>query len=608
MRNWGICGIAGLLLAVVAFVYWPVVHFDFVWDDWQSFHDTAWLTRGGDWEHYVFRDFNNWTVYFRPLVVAFLALQVHVFDSTPGPMHVVSLALHLIDTLLVGALAWRCSLPIYKGRPQQIGMASLSMLVYGLHPVLVEPVAWIGCQYDLMATMFMLLGLLLNACIQPDAIRAPVIGLIFFLAACSKESAMSFPFLVLIFDWALAPNEAPFQPISAIRNIIRQRWKTYAGIIVAGLLYLALRNWGLGGELGGVWDKSAAANSTTLVQRLQEICVTYLHYWRTLFWPMPEMGPLHIVDTHRFALVSASSLAICAVSLSIVTIASYLAVRRASPFGAIVLAATAALLPVLHIFPVTFDISFCHERYTMTALSVVCAMLPLVLAKIPTRNKFAQYALAIVVVFWFLLAAVDIRTTLPKWSNDISLWRWALAMYPHASDANNNLMTAYFRQKDYADLAALEDQQLEDPIPCLSCMLTVANNAADLKDSRRAILALGKVSQSQQIMTSHDGRHLYYLALGKVLMQQGRLWDAEKILENSESLSPQDTRPRLVLADDLAQEGKSEAARQLGEPAIQELPENQRSAATQVLNEAIEIGRKNNATPQDSQNGRPSGQ
>jgi hypothetical protein len=243
MRNWGICGIAGLLLAVVAFVYWPVVHFDFVWDDWQSFHDTAWLTRGGDWEHYVFRDFNNWTVYFRPLVVAFLALQVHVFDSTPGPMHVVSLALHLIDTLLVGALAWRCSLPIYKGRPQQIGMASLSMLVYGLHPVLVEPVAWIGCQYDLMATMFMLLGLLLNACIQPDAIRAPVIGLIFFLAACSKESAMSFPFLVLIFDWALAPNEAPFQPISAIRNIIRQRWKTYAGIIVAGLLYLALRNW-----------------------------------------------------------------------------------------------------------------------------------------------------------------------------------------------------------------------------------------------------------------------------------------------------------------------------------------------------------------------------
>ncbi|RUL62288.1 hypothetical protein EKH79_15520 [Dyella dinghuensis] len=604
MRNWAIYSVAGLLLAVVAFTYWPVVHFDFVWDDWQSFHDTSWLRQGGDWRHYIFRDFNDWTTYFRPLVIAFLALQVHAFDSTPEPMHAVSLALHLLNTLLVGGIAWRCSQAICDRVPQKMGMMLLCMLLYGLHPVLIEPVAWIGCQFDLIATMFMLLGLLLNARIQNDITRAPVVGLIFFLAACSKESAASFPFLVFVFDWALLPKTEPFDPMSAARSLIRQHWKTYCGIVVAGLLYLMLRDW----ALGGVLVKSSAARAPTFLQRPQEVCAAYLHYWRTLIWPMPEMGPLHLIDTHLFTTISVLSLVRCAMSLSILAIASYFAVRRASSLGAIVLAASFALLPVLHISPVTFDVSLYHERYVMTALSVVCAMLPLVLIQIPMKSKVSRYVLATVTAFWFLLAIVDIRATLPNWSNDINLWKWALAMYPDSPDANINLMAAYVRYQDYTDLGILEDQQLANPTPCVSCMLTLANIAADQKDPRRAILALGNASQSKQLTRSRDGLHLYYLAMGKVLILQGQRADAEKPLEIAQSLSPLDVRPRLVLAHDLASEGKSDLARQLGTSAIQDLPEDQRPAMMQALNEAIEKGRKNHTAPQESENERPADQ
>jgi Flp pilus assembly protein TadD len=135
-------------------------------------------------------------------------------------------------------------------------------------------------------------------------------------------------------------------------------------------------------------------------------------------------------------------------------------------------------------------------------------------------------------------------------------------MYPDSPDANINLMAAYLRYQDYTDLGILEDQQLANPTQCVSCMLTLANIAADQKDPRRAILALGKASQSKQLTRSRDGLHLYYLAIGKVLILQGQLADAEKPLEISTSLSPSDVRPRLVLAHDLAREGKSDSARQ----------------------------------------------
>lgn len=597
MQKWGIYGIASLTLVILALVYWPVVHFNFVWDDWQSFHDTPWLRQGDEWKHYIFRDFNEWTVYFRPLVIAFLALQVHVFHDAPGPMHAVSLTLHLLNTLLVGSLAWRCSKSVRNTESPRIGSTVFSMLIYGLHPALIEPIAWIGCQFDLIATMFILLGLLFNATIRSDVVRAPVIGLLFFLAACSKESALPFPFLVVIFDWATLPKEHPFNPISTARSLIRRHWKTYCGLAVAGLLYIWFRNWALGGELAPPY----AIHTTTVLQWAQEVCAVYLHYWRTFFWPMPEMGPIHLINTHSFAVISASSVAIDAASISVVAVALYVTVKRGSSTGAIVLAASIALLPVLHLYPATLDSSLYHERYAMTAVAIICAMLPLVLIKIPMTKKLARYAFATVAACWLLVSFIDIRVTLPNWSSDTSLWRWALAMYPYSSDANINLMAAYEKNHDETNLETLEDSNLVNLPSCATCMLTVANIAADHEDTRRAVLALTNALQSKQTTTSPSLLHLYYLVQGKLLILQGRRADAERTLEISASLAPEDPRPRLVLAHDLAYEGKSEAALQVGASAIRRLPPDQQAAATQALNEVIEMGRKGN-TPSPDQN------
>jgi len=97
------------ILAIVVVVYWPVSHARFVWDDNTCFHDSAWLREGSNWVNYALRGFCDWTNYFRPLVVALFVAEVRSFDVSPGPMHLVSLALHLANTLVVGLLAFRLS-------------------------------------------------------------------------------------------------------------------------------------------------------------------------------------------------------------------------------------------------------------------------------------------------------------------------------------------------------------------------------------------------------------------------------------------------------------------------------------------------------------------
>ncbi len=37
-----------------------------------------------------------------------------------------------------------------------------SMLLYGIHPALIEPIVWIGCQAELMVTLLTLLAILFN--------------------------------------------------------------------------------------------------------------------------------------------------------------------------------------------------------------------------------------------------------------------------------------------------------------------------------------------------------------------------------------------------------------------------------------------------------------
>ena len=186
---------AGLLiLAAVAATYAPSLAFGFVWDDHLQVEQNPVLREPGGLLRLLRRpswDFEGAlpdrpSNYYRPLFIGFYALTARVCGVSPGPFHALSLALHLAATLLVAWLGWRLAASGWGGLA--------AGLVFGLHPVQAEAVAWVAVQGDLLCACFSLLAIGLRL-----AGRRWGTGLAWLCACLAKETgvALAVPLLVM---------------------------------------------------------------------------------------------------------------------------------------------------------------------------------------------------------------------------------------------------------------------------------------------------------------------------------------------------------------------------------------------------------------------------
>jgi hypothetical protein len=196
----------------------------------------------------------------RPLRTLLFALQWRLFSGHAAGFHAVSLLLHLLLVRGVVALAQR--LP---GLERVHAWAA--GLLFGLHPVTVESVAWISSQGDLLAG-----GLVVGSLLA--AARRPLLALgLAALALLAKESAL--PLCAVVF---LAARWW--------RDDARPRTRLAFAIAVATLLYVVARQHVLGRDFGfgasGLGQRDAPL-SERLHQGLQSSAVAL----RLFVWPRP---------------------------------------------------------------------------------------------------------------------------------------------------------------------------------------------------------------------------------------------------------------------------------------------------------------------------------
>lgn len=552
-----------LVAAIVALTYWPVAHAQFIYDDVLDFRKMAWLRHGDAWQELLFRRFNDWVAYFRPLVVALFTLEVRLFGSEPGPMHLTSLALHLFNTLLVGVLAAKLLDRSSSGR-RSAWMPAVAMLLYGLHPVLIEPVVWIGCQFELVATLFMLLGWLINIGVKSQFLRAAGVASCFFLAACAKESAITFPFVVVVLDWFVYSVRGR-RILANIRVLLACNGTSYASIFMAGAVYLLLRHWALGALM-----PSNGTHPLPAWARFQEVSFLYLRYWQMFFWPTIGMGPSHPVATQPFfgfsPLMALTDLAaLCTLAAGI-----WLTLRQRYS-GALILSATFALLPVLHVFGGNYDSSLYHERYAMTALALICVWLPGALMEIsPTgrMQRVLSFGGVLVLVVWLSLSVMTIRTTIPLWSNDLQLWSWSLQENPDSIGAKDELISAYMDKGNDAAAWRLIDEVVRSNQLCVNCMLNAAILSLKENNPNQASRFLEKLRDLPTLYVRPEAYRTYLTTIAQVNVLQGQPQKAESVARASMQLDNLDPAPQLTLAVALAMQGKIAQSRQVENKAI----------------------------------------
>jgi tetratricopeptide (TPR) repeat protein len=246
---------------------------------------------------------------------------------------------------------------------------------------------------------------------------------------------------------------------------------------------------------------------------------------------------------------------------------------------------------VLHIVPVDFDSSLYHERYAMTAIAVACAILPQALhglaAAMGGRARFAAIVGYSLMLAWLALATLNIRVTLPLWSDETRLWQWAVRNNPDSALAANHLLSAYMEKQDYARARPVARFLLNDRRACPVCLVNVANMAmgeGDIATARRSLdraeRMLPRVAQRRldQLFTLSRG-HLRELELDTV----GAAADYRRAIE----LEPLDPAARMSLAILLARHGNAAEARAEGQRALDLYAPDERPAQEQRLRQAF---------------------
>jgi len=188
------CVLGIAFVAVV--VYFNSLANGFVTDDWELIFKHPFTKQIADWPSIFTSGHYAGAGGYRPLLTLSFALNYLIGRENPIGYHAVNILLHAFNSALVFLFLKRLlrSFPI----------ALVAALVFAVHPIHTEAVAWVSGRAELMALAFFLGGWLLylrsteTMSILPATFAVSL--LLFFAAVLSKENALIFPAAIILGD------------------------------------------------------------------------------------------------------------------------------------------------------------------------------------------------------------------------------------------------------------------------------------------------------------------------------------------------------------------------------------------------------------------------
>jgi tetratricopeptide (TPR) repeat protein len=447
---------------------------------------------------------------------------------TLRPFHRTSLLLHVLNSLLVSLLV----LLLFRNP----WVAALAGLLFGVHPLTVEPIPWVGQRKTLLAAFFSLCCLCLYVLYASRASNAegrrrsrwpyPASLATYALALLSKPTSLSVVALVFVLD---------FWPLRRLgRNALVEKIPFFvlAGLsaIVAHVFYLAKM----------VWPADLS-----------------------LFYPYPE--PLSLKNPVVLAGVVGTALLIPALLASLRWTRALLA-GWAFFF--------LAMLPTLGVVGATETVA--ADRYAYLPLIGLVLVVAWLLARLWTaragRLRPWLLGVALVVIAGECLAT---RAQLAPWRDSESLFRDMLADAPGVPRLHYELGNA-LRQKGRMQEAMLEYRQALGrspffPYECPPEISASAHNNLAILLARQGDSS-GAVEHWKAALEARPGNANTHHNLGIALADRGQRAEAIRHFTEALRLDPGNAITHVYLGRLLAQAGRSQEAGEHLERALRLRP------------------------------------
>lgn len=210
MRKREIIISCSLLVLITALAFLPALKNGFTyWDDDKlvtknrTIQHLSWQTI-----KHIFTSFYLNT--YIPLTVLSFAIEYHFFKLNPLVYHTTNVILHLCNTLIVFWLIYRLS--------KNSALALVTALLFGVHPLRVESVAWVTERKDVLYALFYLSALI--GYIYYQQLTSPrflYLSLFLFLfSLLSKGVAITLPLALLLCDYYI---QRPLNPRIILEKI-----------------------------------------------------------------------------------------------------------------------------------------------------------------------------------------------------------------------------------------------------------------------------------------------------------------------------------------------------------------------------------------------------
>ena len=213
----------GGILALTFGIYFRALSNEFInWDDPHYVYENSmvWGFSAENlkrmWSEFVVANYH-------PLSVMSLALNYTMGALNPFHYHLTNIVLHLVNSLLVFVF-------VYRLTERKADIALLSSLLFAIHPLHVESVAWVSERKDVLYTVFFLPALILYLKYKeaPSVTRYAFIFIAYLLSLLSKPAAVIFPLVLLCIDYfqgrkieaQLIIEKIPFFALSLLFGII----------------------------------------------------------------------------------------------------------------------------------------------------------------------------------------------------------------------------------------------------------------------------------------------------------------------------------------------------------------------------------------------------
>ncbi len=453
--------------AVITFiVFLPTLQNDFIlWDDGGYFYDNSFI-RSFDMRllKSAFMEFHlgNW----HPVTWLSHAFDYALWGLNPLGPHLTNNLIHALNTFILALLIMRL-LEVYRQTGKNnagsqpvlndtaVILAGVTAgLLFGIHPLRVESVAWVSERKDLLCSFFYLLTIAAYTRYVGDMsantstrVSARIFSrkyfltiALFILALMSKPMAVSLPLVLLILDWYLYKR---IRSLETFRTVFLEKMPFIILSFSVALLTLFAQ---------------ASVNTVSSLEQVPLASRFTLAAGALAFYLIKTVAPAHLVPLYpipqevsifSFQYLSALLLVV------LITAACIVAMRRQKLWMAVWAYYVITLAPVLGIVKVG-DAAMA-DRYTylpglgfflIAGLSAVK-----VHEKISSVNQWggavrlSSYVIAVTIIAFLSYATIR---QIGIWKDSVTFWTYVIDEFPGRLPlAHNNLGVAYAEQHRY---------------------------------------------------------------------------------------------------------------------------------------------------------------